>query len=411
MASGAESSGGVLRHRDFRLFLTSRFLWGVALQMQAIAIAWRVYEVTRDPLALGLIGLFAFAPALPLSFVAGAVADRHDRQRVLALTYGAMSLGLAGFIALSGGSTAWPAYGLVVILGAARAFSNPASQALLANLVPEAEFPAAAAWSNTVNQTGVILGPSIGGLLFPLGARVPFIVALLAVVAAFILNASMARAPSRGGRRPPVTLAVFIAGYRFIWSAPAILGAITLDLVAVLLGGATALLPIYAADVFHVGPWGLGLLRSSPAIGSLTAAFVLTRAPLTRHAGRVMFGAVIVYGCATILFALATNIWLGMACLAVLGAADIVSVVVRQSLIQIDTPDDMRGRVVAVHNILTSASNNLGDFESGALAALIGAGPTIMAGGACAIVASMAWMRLFPALRDRDSLARVQSSR
>ena len=411
MSSGAEGGRRVLRHRNFRLFLTSRFLWGIALQMQAIAVSWRVYEVTRDPLALGLIGLFAFAPAVPLSFVAGAIADRYDRRRVLACTYALMALGLAAFIALSGATTAWPAYGLVVIVGAARAFSNPASQALLANLVPSDEFPAAAAWSNTVNQTGVILGPSLGGLLYPLGPMVPFSVALCAAVAAFALNMSMAPPPATTGRRPPVTLAVFIAGYRFIWRAPAILGAITLDLVAVLLGGATALLPVYASDVFHAGPWGLGLLRSSPAIGSLLAAFVLTRAPLTRHAGRVMLGAVMIYGCATIAFALASNIWLGMACLAVLGAADIVSVVVRQSLIQIDTPDDMRGRVVAVHNILTSASNNLGDFESGALAALIGAGPTIVVGGACAIVAAITWMRLFPALGNRDDLSRGSSSR
>jgi MFS family permease len=411
MTSGAEGGRRVLRHRDFRLFLTSRFLWGIALQMQAIALAWRVYDVTRDPLALGLIGLFAFAPALPLSFVAGAVADRFDRRRVLAFTYALMALGLAGFITLSGATTAWPAYGLVVVVGAARAFSNPASQALLANLVPREEFPAAAAWSNTVNQTGVILGPSLGGLLYPVGAMAPFSVALCAAIAAFALNMAMAPPSAALGGRPPITLAVFVAGYRFIWSAPAILGAITLDLVAVLLGGATALLPVYASDVFHAGPWGLGLLRSSPAIGSLVAAFILTRAPLTRHAGRVMFGAVIVYGCATIAFALAANIWLGMACLAVLGAADIVSVVVRQSLIQIDTPDEMRGRVVAVHNILTSASNNLGDFESGALASLIGAGPTIISGGACAIVASMTWMRLFPALRNRDDLSRGEPTR
>ncbi len=404
MSAGARGGRAVFRHRDYRYFIASRFLWALALQMQTLAVAWLVYDITRDPFSLGLIGLFAFLPALPLSLVSGAVADRYDRRWVLIATYAIMIVGLAAFLALSGVARAWPAYGLVVVVGTARAFSNPASQPLMTNLIPADEYSSAAAWANTFNQTATILGPSVSGLLYPLGSRVPFAVALGCMVLAFALTFLIAPRPSAPGGRPPVTLASLVAGYRFIWAAPAILGAITLDLVAVLLGGATALLPVYASDVFHVGPWGLGLLRSSPAVGSIIAALVVAHMPLSRGVGKMMFGAVIAYGVATIGFGLSTSIWFGMACLALLGAADVVSVVIRQSLIQIDTPDAMRGRVVAVHNILTSASNNLGDFESGALASLIGAPPAIVFGGACAVFASIGWMRLFPALRDRERL-------
>jgi MFS family permease len=347
---------------------------------------------------------------LPLSLVTGAVADRYDRRRVLLATYSMMIAGMTAFIALSQSGWIWPAYGLVVVIGTARAFSNPASQALMTNLIPSEEYPSAAAWANTFNQSATILGPSVSGLLYPLGSWVPFATALACLMIAFGLTALMSRRPSKPGGKPPVTLAMLVAGYRFIWTSPAILGAITLDLVAVLLGGATALLPVYANEVYHVGPWGLGLLRSSPAVGSILAAIVMAHVPLTRGVGKVMFGAVIIYGVATVAFGLATAMWAGMICLAFLGAADVVSVVVRQSLIQIDTPDAMRGRVVAVHNILTSASNNLGDFESGALASFVGAPRAIVFGGVCAIGASLLWMRLFPALRDRERLASQASA-
>ena len=404
MSVSGRGGRAVLRHRDFRFYLAGRFLWALALQMQTLAIAWLVYDLTHNPLSLGFIGLFAFLPALPLSLVTGAVADRYDRRRVLLLTYVLMIGGLAAFLALAGTTRAWPAYGLVAIIGAARAFSNPASQSLMTNLIPSDEYSGAAAWANTFNQSATILGPSAGGLLYPLGAWVPFATALAFMIMALAFTMLIAPRPRTSGGKPRVTLASLVAGYRFIWISPAILGAITLDLVAVLLGGATALLPVFASEVYHAGPWGLGLLRSSPAAGSIVAAMVVAHSPLSRGVGKIMFGAVIVYGAATIAFGLSTNMLLGMACLAILGAADVVSVVIRQSLIQIDTPDEMRGRVVAVHNILTNASNNLGDFESGALASLVGAPLTVVFGGGCAIIASLFWMRVFPGLSERERL-------
>ncbi len=398
----------IFRLRDFKLYLAARFLWILTLQMQTVAVAWLVYDRTHEPFALGLIGLAAFLPALPMSLITGAVADRFDRRRVLIATYAATMLAQIAFLALSSAESVWPAYALVMALGVLRAFGNPAAQAMMTNITPPAEYVSAAAWTNTFNQMATILGPSLGGLLYPFGAREPFVTALGFMTFALVCSVRISprrSAIERAGVKAGATFGTLLAGYRFIWGSPLIFGAITLDLVAVLLGDATGLLPIYANDVFHVGPWGLGLLRSCPAVGSIAAAIVLAHAPLSRGVGKALFSAVIVYGCATLAFSVASNVWVGMACLVVIGAADVVSVVIRQSLVQLDTPDAMRGRVVAVQNILTSASNNLGDFESGTLASFIGAPPAIAFGGGCAIIAALAWMWFFPNLRDRERLA------
>ena len=404
MANDQRGGAAVFRFANFRFLLAGRFVWNLGLQMLSLALAWRVYELTHDPFALGLIGLFTFAPALPLSFVTGAVADRHDRRMVLALTCVALLVALAAFIAAPESLGVWPAYALVVVVGGARAFSQPASMSLLSNIVPDAEFPSATAWSNTSNQLATILGPSIGGLLYPFGHRVPFTLSF-ALGAVALATTLMIGTPTASGRkRPPVNLVMLLAGWRFIWMSPAVLGAMSLDLVAVFFGGATALLPVYASDVFHVGPWGLGLLRSSLAAGSILAALALAHTPLGGRVGLVLLGAVFAYGGATIGFGLAPNMAVGMLCLAVLGAADSISVVIRQSLVQINTPDEMRGRVASVHNIVASASNNLGDFESGTLASIMGATTTIVFGGVCAVIASGLWGRLFPDLRARDRL-------
>ncbi len=404
----ATAGRAVFRFQNFRYYLAARFLWGLAMQIQTVAVAWYVYEVTRDPLALGLIGLATFLPTVPLSLVTGAVADRYDRRRILYIGYGLIACGAAALCGVAAAGLVWPLYLVVVFVGAARSFSNPAGQALVAATVPDEEYSSATAWTNSIIQTATVVGPAIGGLLFPLGAMVPFAVALVCFVVATFCAWRIVPSQKKLGGKPPVTWSMLLAGYQFIWGRPAILGAITLDLAAVLLGGATALLPIYASEVFHTGSWGLGLLRSMPAVGSIAAALVLAHYPMTRAVGRTMFVAVIVYGLATIGFGLSTSIWPAMLCLMILGAADVVSVVIRQSIIQIETPDEMRGRVIAVHNIMTGTSNNLGDFESGALARLIGAEPAVILGGVGAVGAGLLWIRFFPQLWARETFIQAK---
>jgi MFS family permease len=396
----------VFRFRDFKLYVTGRFLWGLAMQIQNVAIAWLVYELTHDPLALGLIGLATFLPTVPLSLVTGAVADRYDRRRILVITYGLIALGAALLCLTVKFAVLWPVYLIVVGVGACRSFSNPAGQALMAATVPDEEYASAAAWSNSATQTATVIGPAVGGLLFPLGPLVPFSVALVCFVCATAMAYMIAPRPAKGRSKGPVTWSMLVGGYKYIWGCPVVLGAITLDLVAVLLGGATSLLPIFASEVFHTGPWGLGLLRSMPAVGSILTALVLAHYPMQERVGRTMFVSVFVYGLATLGFGLSPNIWPAMLCLIILGSADVVSVVIRSSLIQIETPDAMRGRVIAVHTILTGTSNNLGDFESGVVASAIGAVPAVVVGGAGAILGAALWIRLFPALWQRDRLAR-----
>ncbi len=407
MADGLMGGGrAAFAIRDYSIYIASRFLWGLGQHIQTIAIAWLVYELTRDPLALGLIGLAAFVPVIVLALVSGPVADRYDRRLIIVICSVTMAAASAGVMAavLTGyvhAGRTWPLYAAVIVFGAARAFSGPAGQALVMSLVPREIYTSAAAWNNTVNQSATLIGPSIGGLLFPFGAMVPFAVACVSLVAAAVL-AIMISARPKAEAKPPVTFAMLVAGYQFIWRTPVILGTITLDLVAVLFAGATALLPIFAKDIFETGPWGLGLLRSMPSVGSILAALILANFTLRWHVGRTMFASVAIYGLATIGFGLSTNIFVGAIFLVLLGAADMVSVVIRQTLIQIETPDDMRGRTIAVHNILTGTSNQLGEFESGVLASFIGTVPTVVTGGVIAVVSTFIWMRLFPDLRNRE---------
>ena len=399
-----QASGGraVFRFRDFRFYMTSRFLWSFAMQIQNVAVAWLVYDLTRDPFALGLIGFATFIPSVPLSLVTGAVADRYDRRRILVVAYAIIAFGAAALCYVSQQGAVWAIYVIVIGVGAARSFSNPAGQSLVAATVPESEYASATAWSSSIMQTANVVGPAAGGLLYPLGTLVPFVVAFCFFAVATICAYCITPRPQKSVRKPPVSWAMLVAGYRFIWGHPVILGAVTLDLVAVLLGGATALLPIFASEVFHTGPWGLGLLRSMPAVGSILTALVLAHFPLSRAIGRTLFICVFVYGAATIGFGLSSTIWPAMVCLTILGSADVTSVVIRMSVIQLETPDEMRGRVNAVHTILTGTSNNLGDFESGTLAHFIGAIPAVLVGGAGAIVAAALWIFMFPQLRARD---------
>jgi len=394
----------VFLSRDFGLYLAARFLSALAIQMQNVAIGWLVYDLTRDPFALGLVGLASFLPAVALALVTGHTADRYDRRRILVACYLVTlgtNLGLLA-IAVSGSGEVWLIYALLLLFGVSRAFANPAGQALVPNLVPPEQLANAIAWNSTAWQTATIAGPALGGLLYYFGAPVAFGAAALCFLVCCILFAMMhsRQQPAPG----EISWETLVAGIRFIRSRPAIFGAISLDLFAVLLGGATALLPVYARDILDVGPGGLGLLRSMPAVGALLVALWLAQRPLQSRSGLRMFQGVAIFGVATIGFGLSTNLVLSCLCLFVLGAADMISVFIRSTLVQFDTPDAMRGRVAAVNSVFIGASNELGEFESGAVAAVIGTVPAVVIGGIGTLAVCGLWMRWFPELRYRDRL-------
>ena len=393
-------------HVAFRLFWLGRTLSSLAFQMSAVALGWLIYDVTRSAASLGLVGLFQFAPQVVLTFLVGHVADRYDRRRIVAICQAVqgvavlvLTLGiLAGWLHTAG------IYAAVVVFGGARAFEQPTNSALLPGTVPAAILPRAVAVSSTAMQTAAILGPALGGLLYGFGPWVPFACAALAFAAASLATASL-RLERSPPRKAPATLASVFSGLRFIWARPVVLGTISLDLVAVLLGGATALLPIYARDILHTGPWGLGLLRLAPALGALSMGVAMSMMPLERKVGLKMFASVFVFGLATLVFAFSTNVVLSVVALAVLGAADNISVVIRSSLVQLLTPHDMLGRVSAVNSLFIGTSNQLGEFESGMTAALFGAVPAAAIGGLGTMAVVLLWMKLFPALRRADTYA------
>jgi len=380
-------------------------LSSLGFMMQGVAVGWQVYALTGSALALGLVGLAQFLPMVLLTLVVGHVADRYDRAliaRLCQLTEGlalaALAIGsFTGHLGVSG------IFAGVVVIGAARAFEHPTMSALLPALVEPAVLPRATAWAASANQTATILGPSIGGFLYALGPEAAYGAASLACVAAS-LSLGFLRVARKPSAREPVSLTSVFSGIAFISSDRAMLGAISLDLFAVLLGGATALLPIYARDILHTSPVGLGVLRSAPAVGALSASLILARHPLKRHAGTKMFAAVMVFGLATIAFGLSTSFILSLVALAILGAADVVSVVVRFTLVQLRTPDAMRGRVSAVNSLFIGTSNQLGEFESGVAAALFGAVPAVLIGGIGTLIVATLWAYLFPQLRQVDRL-------
>ncbi|MFO1060356.1 MAG: MFS transporter [Dongiaceae bacterium] len=408
-AANPTAGRAAFRHPAFVRYWAARFLAFVAIMMQAVAIGWQVYDITHDPLSLGLVGLAGFTPAIGLALVTGHVADRFDRRRILVVAYATELAAALLLLALAAGGNAraWPIYGAILLYGTARAFAMPAGQALLPNLVPPEHFPNAVAWNSSAMQVAMIGGPALGGLLFALGAQIVYAVSASFLLAALLLMISVPR-PARAApaRREPVSWTTLLAGIAFIRAKPAILGAISLDLFAVLFGGATALLPIYARDILHVGPLGLGILRSGPAIGAMTTALVLTHRPLTRHVGRKMFVCVAGFAVATIVFGLSTSFALSLAALVALGACDMISVFVRQTLVQIATPDQMRGRVSAVNSVFIGASNELGEFESGVTAAWLGTVPAVVIGGLGTLLVCVLWAWRFPQLRDIDRLER-----
>ncbi|PWV62464.1 MFS transporter [Plasticicumulans acidivorans] len=398
----------VLRtHPVFRRFWLARVATAMAYQMCGVAVGWQVYARTGSALALGLIGLVQFLPALLLVLVTGQVADRFDRRRVArncqwieGIAAVLLALGsLGGWLPVAG------IYALIVVIGAARAFEYPAMASLLPALVPAAWLGQAIAASAAAMQTAIILGPALGGFLYALGAPVVYLVAATAFLLAGCLVQGVRYDTPPQPVKEPVGLASIFAGIGFIRSRPVVLGAISLDLFAVLLGGATALLPIYARDILHTGPWGLGLLRSAPAVGALLLSVWLSRQPLERHVGRILFGSVAAFGLATVVFALSTQFLLSLLALFALGAADMVSVVVRGTLVQLETPDAMRGRVSAVNSVFIGASNQLGEFESGVTAALLGVVPAVLLGGLGTLLVVVLWIRWFPELLHRERLA------
>ena len=395
----------LFQHRPFLLFFLARGASEFAHQMAVVAIGWQVYALTESAFALGLVGLAQFAPTALLTFFAGHVADRYDRKRV-AQACQIVEAAVAAYLAWGSftGSLSVPGvFAAVALIGAATAFESPAVAALLPGVAPQGLLQRATAIATGLLQLAVISGPALGGFAFAASPGLPYALMTMFWIAASLLNGAISVERPVAAREAP-TLRTLFAGVRFVRANPAILGTISLDLFAVLLGGATALLPIYARDILHTGPWGLGVLRAAPAVGSLMMTAVLARHAITRRVGVRMFQAVIVFGIATCVFALSTSIWLSLAALLVLGAADTVSVVIRVSLVQLATPDDMRGRVGAVNYLFINASNQLGEFESGMAAALIGAVPAAALGGLGTIAVALLWMRLFPALRNIERL-------
>jgi len=368
--------------------------------MQTVAVGWQIYEITRDPLDLGLIGLSQFLPFVVLVLPAGHFADRHTRQKVLAACYGLLFLCALLLLAftLSGVLVAWPVFAVMVLFGVGRAFAMPTGQALMPNLVPPSLFSRAVAVNSTTWQLSTIAGPAVGGLVYLMGAEVVYsVVATLLAAAVFLMLGVRAPRPSRVGQT--AGLEGLLEGLRFVFRRKVILGAISLDLFAVLFGGATALLPAYASDVLNVGPDGLGWLRAAPGAGAAVIALAFAWRPLTRRVGPAMLGGAGLFGLATVVFGVSESFTVSLVALAVLGAADMVSVYVRHMLVQLETPDQIRGRVSAVNAVFIGASNELGEFESGVTAAWWGLRPAVVVGGVASIMIAGLWARWFPALR------------
>lgn len=404
----------ISRHRPFVLFWLARVFSSCALQMQTVAVGWQVYDLTQSPLDLGLVGLAQFVPAVLLVLLVGHVADRYSRGAIVRISQVIEGL-IAATLAL-GTAFDWLArdhiLALVFVLGAARAFEAPSLQSLLPNIVPLPMLPRATAGSASANQTATILGPALGGIIYALHPTLVYVICCALFLSASVLI-SLIRIEQAAPRRQQVDASTLFAGIAFIRHSPIVLGAISLDLFAVLLGGATALLPVFARDIFDTGPWALGFLRASIAAGALCMAVALARRPLGGHVGVKMFVAVAIFGLATIVFALSRSYLLSLAALFVLGAADMVSVVVRTSLVQLQTPDAMRGRVTAVNALFIGTSNQLGEFESGVAAALFGTVPSVLIGGIGTILVTLLWMKFFPGLRrvDRLEVAGPQAER
>ncbi len=391
--------------RSFRFFLWTRLAGNSANQMLLVALGWQMYDLTGSAWDLGLVGLFQFMPALLLTIPAGQLVDRVDRRSVLAASL-ALQLVVAALLAW-GSLTGWIERDLIlalcVLLGSARALQAPSQQAIVPQLVDAEVLPRALAASSAMLKVSIIGGPALGGFLYAFGPGAAYGTCTALLLLSLVFLSGIQRAPPRKSKTA-VSLQTLFAGFGYIWTHKVVLGAISLDLFAVLLGGATALLPMFAKDVLHTGPWGLGLLRAAPAVGGLLVAALMARSPLERRIGHWMFGSVAVYGVAILVFALSGDFILSCVALAVSGAGDMVSVVIRQSLVQLETPDEMRGRVSAVNGTFIQASNQLGEFRAGAMAAWLGPVGSVIAGALGTLIVVALWIRLFPPLVKRDTM-------
>jgi MFS family permease len=414
MSSSADVEHGprvVFRYPNFRCYIAARFVIRLGLEIQTIAVAWQIYTLTARPLDLGLVGLSQFLPGMLLFLVAGHAADRYPRQRILQLCYlgfGLCSLLLFG-LSLRGFHSIYPVYGVLVVNGIVRAFNAPASQAFLPILVPKQHFTSAVTWTSSLFQVATVTGPVLGGLIYGWAGRSveAFACAAAAALAGFAFL-SLIRLEPAGQLRPAVSLDVLFGGIHYIFRNKIVLGAMSLDMFAVLLGGAVALMPVFARDVLFVGPEWLGILRGAPGVGALTMALLLAFRPLRRNAGATMLACVFLFGIATIVFGFSNSRLLSLGALVALGASDMVSVIIRHSLVQLATPDEMRGRVSAVNVMFIQASNELGEFESGLTAQWFGAVPAVILGGVGTLIVAALWTRLFPALRKVDDLGSLE---
>ena len=402
-----ETSGprSPFRHRAFALYWWARFVAVFAVQIVSVAVGWQIYDHTRDAFLLGLVGLVQFLPSLALVLVTGSVADRYNRRLVMA---GCIAIEV--LCALSLFVLAFEDYFSVVsifivlaVLGIARAFIAPAVQSLVVNLVPKEDFATAIAWNTSSWQIGTIVGPVAGGLLYGISPHSAYAAAALMLCASVLLTLLIPKPPQKTVDAP-ASWETLSAGFRYVWSNPIVLGAISLDLFAVLLGGATALMPVFARDILDVGPWGLGLLRAAPGIGAIAMSIYLINNPIRDHAGVIMFATVALFGAFTMAFGASTIAWVSIAALAALGAADMISVYIRETLVQLATPDSVRGRVNAVNMVFVGASNELGEFRAGTMAAMIGTVPAVIFGGFGAIVVAGLWAWWFPQLRKASRL-------
>jgi MFS family permease len=427
MADGSERGALAVRgdyrsafkSRDFRLYQTARLMVILGAEAQSVAVAWQVYALTHSALDLGYTGLALFLPGVFVVLAAGHAADRYDRRKIILLCYTLQACCTAVLLWLSMSATAlrggriWPIYAVLVGIGLGRAFSGPAASAMLPSLVPKEHFVNAVTWGATVYQIANMSGPAVGGILFTLplagalaawnGAPVVYGFTLLMLLG-FIVLVSMIRAKMVRTDKKEFSMKTMLAGLEYVWRAKLLLGSISLDLFAVLLGGATALLPIFATDILHAGPRGLGLLRAMPSVGALAVSLTMVVKPIKRKAGATMLVCVGIFGAATVVFGLSKSIWLSAGALVVVGASDMVSVVVRSSLLQLATPPEMRGRVSAVNWLFIGASNEFGEFESGVTAQWWGAVKAVVIGGIASMAVTTAAAGLFPQLRRADAL-------
>jgi MFS family permease len=399
------------RHLGFALYATGRFCVVAGLEMQSVAVGWQVYEITRRPLDLGYVGLAQFLPVVALFLVAGHVVDRFNRKTVLLLCTLGMAVCSALLIEITrvGAHSVRPIYGVLLLLGVVRVFNGPAGRSLLPQLVPNEVFPNAVAWNATVFQAATILGPALGGLLYAAfrGPAGVYATTLVACLLATIALTRLKLRPSSRDREEGSARSV-LAGLHYIWTNKLIMGSISLDLFAVLLGGSVALLPVYAREILHTGPWGLGILRSAPGVGALIMAIALAYRPLRRRVGKVMLACVAGFGIFTIVFGISRSMTVSLIALLLVGATDMVSVVVRGTLVQVATPDAVRGRVNAVDMIFIGASNELGEFESGLTAHWFGTVTAVILGGAGTLLVVALWSWFFPDLRNAEQLVHVR---